>query len=112
MDEHSLPLPAKRCLSKEQAAAYLGIGVTLLASLDVPSIKLGRRCVYDRLDLDAWLDETKRRGRAVEETLWPSKEGSTGAKTPGTGGSIQPFQTADAYAKALGLKTSRKRGRS
>ncbi|MGQ0522918.1 MAG: hypothetical protein ACT4P8_04560 [Betaproteobacteria bacterium] len=31
-----LPLPAVRCLTKEQAAAYLGIGVTLLGELGVP----------------------------------------------------------------------------
>ena len=29
-DESGLPLPPVRCLTKEQAAAYLGIGVTLL----------------------------------------------------------------------------------
>ena len=48
MDDNGLPLPAARCLSKEQAAAYLGIGVTLLTELNVPALKLGRRCVYDR----------------------------------------------------------------
>jgi hypothetical protein len=36
MDDSGLPLPAVRCLSKEEAAAYLGIGVTLLAELDIP----------------------------------------------------------------------------
>jgi hypothetical protein len=59
-----LPLPRVRCLTKEQAAEYLGIGVTLLAELQVPVVKLGRRCVYDLVDLDAWLTEYKRRGRA------------------------------------------------
>ena len=33
MDKVSLPLPAIRCLSKEEAAQYLGIGVTLLTEL-------------------------------------------------------------------------------
>ncbi len=45
--------PAIRCLSKEEAAQYLGIGVTLLTELEIPYIKLGRRCLYDRVDLDA-----------------------------------------------------------
>jgi len=49
MDENSLPLPAARCLSREQAAAYLGIGVTLLTELNVPFVKMGRRCVFDTL---------------------------------------------------------------
>lgn len=53
MEDNGLPLPALRCLSKEQAAAYLDIGATLLTELGVPSVKIGRRCVYDRIDLDA-----------------------------------------------------------
>lgn len=109
--KQSLGLPQARCLSKEQAAAYLGIGVTLLAELDVPSIKLGRRCVYDLLDLDAWLDEYKHRerGRAgKEKSLWPMKLDSIGDRNLGTGGSVPPSQTARQYAKALGLKTERK----
>lgn len=36
-----LPLPPVRCLSREQAAVYLGIGVTLLAQLDVPTSSWG-----------------------------------------------------------------------
>jgi len=49
MDEPGLPLPPVRCLSKEQAAIYLGIGVTLFDQLEVPAVRLGRRRVYDRL---------------------------------------------------------------
>jgi hypothetical protein len=98
--------------AREQAADYLGIGVTLLSELDIPFIKLGRRCIYDRVDLDGWLDNTKERGRARKETLWPSKAESTGGPTHGTGGYAPPFQTAGAYAKALGLKSSKKRKRS
>ena len=79
MDETDLPLPPVRCLSKEQAAVYLGIGVTLLAQLRVPCICLGRRRVYDRVDLDAWLDEHKgERRRAGKEALWPDLKDSTG----------------------------------
>lgn len=120
MEEDSLPLPPVRCLSKEQAAIYPGIGVTLLAQLDVPHIRLGRRCVYDRVDLDAWLDETKgERRRAGKENTWPvlkvkekeiekeAEKGFTGDRIPVTGGSMQRFPTAKEYAKALGLKTER-----
>ncbi len=109
-DPEVLPLPPARCLGREQAAAYLGIGITLLDSLGVPSIRFGRRCVYDRVDLDTWLDEYKRRGRAGKEsgTQWPVKEDSIGAGIPATGGSRLYYRTADAYAKALGLKTGKK----
>lgn len=107
MEEAGLPLPAVRCLSKEQAAEYLGIGVTLLTELGVPSTKLGRRCIYDKVDLDEWLNEYKQRGRAGKETIWPVKPESTGDRTLGTGGLIQRSQTAKDYAKALGLKTGK-----
>lgn len=110
MDENGLPLPACRCLSKEQAAEYLGIGVTLLMELDVPYLKLGRRCVFDKVDLDTWLDEYKQRerGRAgKEKTLWPVKPESTGGLILGTGGLQQRSRTASDYAKVLGLKTEK-----
>lgn len=110
-EETGLLLPAARCLNKEQAAEYLGIGVTLLSELGVPFIKLGRRCLYDKLDLDAWLDEykTRERGRAgKEKTLWPVKLESTGERILATGGLIQPSRTASEYAKVLGLKAERK----
>ena len=110
-EETALPLPAARCLNKEQAGEYLGIGVTLLTELGVPFIKLGRRCLYDKLDLDAWLDEYKsrERGRAgKEKTLWPVKQESTDARILVTGGSLQPSRTASEYAKVLGLKTEKK----
>lgn len=102
------PLPAVRCLTRAQAAAYLGIGVTLFVELELPYLKLGRRCVYDRLDLDRWLDEYKNRGRARKETLWPVKPESTGGATHLSGGSMLSYPTADAYAKVLGLKTVKK----
>jgi len=102
-----LLLPAARCLTKEQAAAYLGIGVTLLEGLGVPVVKFGRRSVYDRFDLDGWLDEYKRRGRAGRDSKWPVKKDSTGVGTLHSGGSML-HRTADAYAKALGLATGEK----
>jgi hypothetical protein len=108
MEEPGLPLPRIRCLTKEQAADYLGIGVTLLADLDVPCVKFGRRCVYDVVDLDSWLEEYKRRGRARRETLWPVKPGSTGDETLVTGGSILHYPTASAYAEALKPRRGKK----
>ena len=111
VEELGLPLPAARCLSKDQAAAYLGIGVTLLTELNVPFIKIGRRCVYDKLDLDGWLDEYKQREHwraGKEKTLWPVKQESTGDLIQGSGGLQQRSQTANAYARVLGLKPEKK----
>ena len=103
-EDSGLPLPTARCLSKAQAAKYLGIGVTLFDKIGPKPIQMGRRCVYDRLDLDTWLEEYKQRGRAREEVLWPEKkEDSTVGKTRRTGGSISSCQTDAEYAKVLGL---------
>ena len=107
MEKTALPLPRVRCLTKEEASRYLGIGLTLLAELNIPSIKLGRRLVYDVVDLDAWLDEYKRCGRARKETLWPKKLESTGDLTLGSCGSKQPSRTASEYAKVLGLNAGK-----
>src|SRR3990172_901008 len=104
-----LDLPNARCLSRDQAAAYLGIGITLFESLGVPVVKLGRRSVYDRVDLDAWLDDYKHRGRARKETLWPVKADSTGDGTPVSGGSMLYYRTASAYARALRPRIVKKR---
>ena len=108
MKDNNLPLPAVRCLSKEEAATYLGIGVTLLTELNIPTVKFGRRLVYDKVDLDLWLEEYKQRGRAGEEFIWPVKPESTREAIRPIGGSMQHSQTAKEYAKVLGLKTEHK----
>ena len=108
MKDNDLPLPSVRCLSKEAAACYLGIGVTLLSELDIPAVKFGRRLVYDKVDLDVWLEEYKQRGRAGKETLWLNKTEFTVDPTQSIGGLTQHSQTAKEYAKALGLKTEKK----
>ena len=111
MKDNDLPLPPIRCLSKEEAASYLGIGVTLLAELNIPAVKFGRRLVYDKVDLDLWLDDYKHceRGRVGKDLICtnPSKA-SIGGKTLASGGLVRRSQTEQDYAKALGLKTVRK----
>jgi hypothetical protein len=108
-DKAQLPLPVRRCLTKEQAAKYLAIGVTLLLQIGPPPIKIGRRSVWDIVDLDTWLNEYKGRGWAGKErTKWPEKEESTGAEILRTGGSTLYYQTASAYAKALKPKAGNK----
>jgi hypothetical protein len=105
-DGAPLPLPQRRCLTKEQAADYLGIGVTLLLQIGPPPIKFGRRSVWDLVDLDAWLDQYKGRGRAGKEDVqWPVQEEFTAGKTPDIGGSISSYRMATEYAEALKPKT-------
>ncbi len=103
-DPDNLPLPQQRCLDKQQAATYLGIGITLFTQIGPKPIKLGRRCVYDRLDLDTWLEDYKQRGRASQEVnIWPETKDSTVAKTHPIGGSKSFCQTESEYKKALDL---------
>ena len=108
MDEPLLQRPVVRCLTKLAAAEYLGIGITTFDALRIPAVRFGHRCVYDRIDLDAWLDDYKRQGRAGKEVEWPVKPGSTGGQILTTGGLQPRYRTASAYAKALGLKTEGK----
>jgi hypothetical protein len=111
MKDNNLPLPCRRCLSKDEAASYLGIGATLLTELDIPVVKFGRRLVYDLVDLDLWLEEYKHseRGRVGKDLICtnPKKE-STVDLIRATGGLMQHSQTAKEYAKVLGLKTDKK----
>lgn len=103
MEKANLPLPAIRCLSKKEAAAYLGISVTLLVELNIPFVKLGRRCLYDRVDLDSWIEHYKHceHGRArKKEAIWSKhKKVSTEEKILASGGLQLSSQTAKEYVK-------------
>ena len=59
--------------------------------------------MYDKLDLDRWLEGYKSRGRAIEEEIWPENADSTGVKTSRIGGSISSCKTDAEHARALGL---------
>ena len=102
-----LEMQAEGRLTKDQAAEYLGIGVTLLLQVGPRPIKIGRRSVWDVVDLNAWLEEYKGRGRAGKECIWPVQEGSTGGEIRPTGGSMSSYQTAAAYAKVLRPRTAK-----
>lgn len=52
-----------RLLSQREAAIYLGISYWTLRDLtfraEIPHVKIGRRILVDRLDLEAYLDRMK-----------------------------------------------------
>ena len=52
-----------RLLSQHEAARYLGISYWTVRDLvfrrHIPFVKIGRRVLVDRLDLDAYLDRSK-----------------------------------------------------
>ena len=52
------PLPKwPRLMGEELAARYLSIGEKLLRERGPKPRKVGRRTLYDRLDLDRWADQ-------------------------------------------------------
>jgi excisionase family DNA binding protein len=57
--------PAPRLLSVRDAAAYLGTTVWFIRNLgwseSVPVVKLGNRWLFDKTDLDAFVDRVKAR---------------------------------------------------
>ena len=52
-----------RLLSQQDAASYLGISYWTVRDLvfrrELPFVKIGRRILVDRMDLDAYLDRSK-----------------------------------------------------
>lgn len=62
----TMPNAGKRMLTTVDAAAYLGLAVQTLAKMRVsgespPFYKLGRQVLYDRTDLDEWIQARRRR---------------------------------------------------
>ena len=57
----------KRLLSVEEAARYLGVQKSTIYSWawrrKIPSVKMGRRLLFDREDLDRVIEAGKRRER-------------------------------------------------
>jgi excisionase family DNA binding protein len=60
------PLPEQlqpRCLNIQQAATYLGVAVYFLRTQvwdgAIPHARLGHRIIFDRADLDRFLDRQK-----------------------------------------------------
>jgi excisionase family DNA binding protein len=50
-------------LSRKEAAVYLRVCKTTLDKLDIPRVKAGKRVLFKKTVLDAWLDEhTSRKG--------------------------------------------------
>ena len=67
--------PLSRYLGPEEAAQYLGLSPKTLQRMRVtgegpPYVKVRRRVIYDRLDLDDWAAKRKRRftGEEIEES--------------------------------------------
>jgi len=57
----ALPLPEKRLLTGDEAAAYCGVSVnTFRARVRIAPVKIGHSVRYDRRDLDHWITRQNR----------------------------------------------------
>lgn len=57
MDNHPQPARWPRLLSEAAAAEYFSISVSTLRSLQLASVRIGRRVLYDRCVMDAWVEQ-------------------------------------------------------
>jgi excisionase family DNA binding protein len=59
----AVSIPAPRLLTVKAAAAYLGCAIWAVRSLAyarrVPHVKIGNRTLFDRADLDAYVEAQK-----------------------------------------------------
>lgn len=46
-----------RLLSREMAAAYVGVSPNAFDAFRIPALKIGTRRLYDRIALDQWVDD-------------------------------------------------------
>ena len=68
LDRTDTAPPERRLLGAEHAAAYLSISPSLLRRLtwngDLPMLRVNRRVLWDKADLDRWIDRQKESYRA------------------------------------------------
>ena len=59
---------SRRLLDLNSAARYVGVSYWTLRAIlhngEIPFIRIGRRLLVDRCDLDDWIDRNKRREEA------------------------------------------------
>ncbi|WMT88231.1 helix-turn-helix domain-containing protein [Pelagibacterium sp. 26DY04] len=70
----SLPLPARRLLTAQEAAQYLGLKSpnTLKAHVRIAPVKIGDSVRYDVRDLDRWVD-ARTQSRPITADDWLGK---------------------------------------
>tara|TARA_R110000782_G_scaffold211342_1_gene299268 strand:- start:956 stop:1312 length:357 start_codon:yes stop_codon:yes gene_type:complete len=99
-------IPPRRYLAREEAAAWLGISADTFSGLDIRYVDLGPRCRrWDIVDIVAFADDNKRcdSARTSNERKRQSCV-SSNAKAHRPGGQLGTTNTANATARALGLK--------
>jgi len=64
------PQLAPRLIDRDAAAAYLGLPLlTFKAVVNVSALRIGNRTLYDKSDLDAWVEQQKNTASTVDQIL-------------------------------------------
>jgi hypothetical protein len=108
-DKTDLRLPTRRYLSREEAAAWLGVCVDTFARFDIPYCDFGPRCRrWDVMDIIAYAEQTKVHDSARTSAPKTQRRGhkcvSTSARARRTGGSPGTTGTEGDIAEVLELK--------
>ena len=102
---------ARKLLSREEAASYLGIGLTTFEEVvqpELPIVRIGRRVLFDVEDLDGWITAQKVRGTSPATEAERRSTTSVGAsrssaRKPGVAsGCPQPMNRSELLAKLRG----------
>lgn len=100
-------LPARRYLTREEAAGWLGVCVDTFLSLGIPFVDYGPRCKrWDVVDIEAHAEQNKSGNSARTSAKQRRRQICDFTSTPihQTGGLIGGTQAEAATVKALGLK--------
>lgn len=98
-------IPPRRYLSRDEAAAWLGVSSDTFSALGIPYVDLGPRCRrWDIVDIVAFADDNKRcdSARTSNERKRQTCV-SSNATAHHPGGQLGTTKTANATARALGL---------
>lgn len=72
--DHTSTRPWSRLLSVNDAARYAGVSVNTFRSwCTVTPLRRGKRVLYDKLDIDAWIDGEKQKQFGVGQGDWTKR---------------------------------------
>jgi len=99
-------IPPRRYLSREEAAAWLGVSVDTFSGFSIPYCDFGPRLKrWDIVDIEAYANDTKSCDSARTSAKQKGRQTCvfTDAPTHQNGGLIGQTRKVNATAKALGL---------
>ncbi len=104
----STTIPPRRYLNREEAAAWLGVGVDTFMGFDIPYCDFGPRCKrWDIVDIVAYAEQNKRCDSARISATQKGRQTceSTSETTHRNGGFRGTTRTESDIAEVLELKT-------